>query len=414
MKLTERLAIARERLGAPAIVVLMAATALACIGLVVCASVDYASEKASSYFTLQAGRLALGVPACLVAFWIRPRWLRAQAYGFYVACAAMLIAVLLFGRVVNGSRRWLEIGGFLRFQPSDLAKLAASLAIARICAIRARAESFGGVFCALAAAAVPAALILKEPDLGTAIVFIPSALAILAIAGAKRSHLLIVGALLVTGATLLLLYGLHGYQRDRIEMWLRQSSMTASEKQAQGYHLHRSMVAIGSGGLFGHGWAEGPQNQRDLLPERHTDFAFAVIAEEFGLAGALIVLFLEAALPAGLLILAFRVRESFSRLAIVGIAVQIGTQALVNMGVATGVFPTTGIALPLISYGGTSAIVTLVSIAIALNLAGHAEPVLAQEMFSPEEEETLLDRTLKPRPSLWNRSRRPATERPRR
>jgi rod shape determining protein RodA len=381
----------RERLGIPGAVVAIAAIALCCIGLGVAASVDATTERSMRLFAKQAIRLLAAVPICGLVVFTRPRWIRRNAYVLYGVSLVLLAAVLAVGPVVNGARRWLGIGDF-RFQPSDLAKLALCLALARFLALRARAENPWRLGAAIAFACVPAALILKEPDLGTALTFVPILGSVVLVAGARRKHLAFLGAALLASIVLLAIFGLHNYQAERVRTWWHQNDLTRAEKLAEGYHLHRSKIAIGSGGVLGYGFADGPQNSNDLLPERHTDFAFSVLSEEWGFVGSVTVLLLELAIPLGLLWIARRVREPFARLSIVGIGSQIGAQALVNLGVATGAFPTTGIALPLVSYGGSSAVMTLLSIAVALQLAARAEPVLAAEAFEESEEATSLMR----------------------
>lgn len=336
-------------------------------------------------------RLALAAPICLVIAWIRPRWIRWNGIVVYFASVALLAMVLLYGSVIKGARRWIGIGEY-RFQPSDLAKIALCVALGHWLSSRDRAKSGWGVVVAVLLTIVPFGLILKEPDLGTALSLIPILVASLLAAGVKSRHFVILMLIAVAGLAVQGIVGLHGYQRNRVETWWRQNVLTRSEKLGQGYHLHRSKVAIGSGGIFGYGFGEGPQNKNDLLPERHTDFAFSVICEEAGFAGAIAIILLEWLIPTCLFIIAFRVRDAFVRITIVGIGAQIGAQAIINMGVTTGAFPTTGIALPLVSYGGTSAVVTLASIAIALQLALRQEPVLAGEAFSPDEEATAFDR----------------------
>lgn len=384
-----RLRTYRDRLGPPGLVVAAAALLLSLLGLVVVASVDLTSEGAESFASKQANRLLLAIPLVSLVFLARPRWIRANAYPLYALSATLLAAVFVWGPTINGARRWLRVAG-QQFQPSDLAKLALCLALARLLERRSRATRVSGLALAVALTAVPFILVLKEPDLGTALNFVPILAATLWVAGAQRKHLLAIAGLALVGGAWLVAFGLHGYQQDRVKSWWHQNELTRAEKLAEGYHLHRSKIAIGSGGLFGYGFGEGPQNRNDLLPERHTDFAFAVLSEEWGFAGATLVLVLELAIPLGLLALGSRVRDRFARVAIVAIAAQVGSQALVNLGVATGAFPTTGIALPLVSYGGTSAIMTLVSLAVALQLAARAEPVLAAEEFEASELESAL------------------------
>ncbi|HKE00802.1 MAG TPA: FtsW/RodA/SpoVE family cell cycle protein [Planctomycetota bacterium] len=398
MSLRARVRLLRERLGLPAFVVAVAAVALCAVGLAMAASVGVHSERLEGIAGAQATRLILAVPIVAAAFWIRPRWVRANAYAFYALAVFGLVVVLAFGRVVNGSRRWLDLPAGLKLQPSDFAKLALALALARFLAARPRARTWGGIAAVLALTALPMLLTLGEPDLGTALVFVPVAAASLDVAGASRRRLAALALAAALVATPLAAFGLRGYQLQRIETWWRQDNLSPSEKLAEGYHLERSKIAIGTGGIFGQGLGEGPQNRNDLLPERHTDFILSVVAEELGLVGALAVLALELALPLGCLVIALRVREPFARIGIVGIAAQLGAQSVVNIGVATGTLPTTGIALPLVSYGGSSALVTLAGIALALNLAAHAEPVLSGECFEAAEEATRLHREIEPSP----------------
>lgn len=381
----------RDRLGFSGMVVAAATIALCVIGTLVCLSVDSTEDHATGYAAKQFVKFLIAIPICATIFFVNPRWIRANAGIVFVISILLLIAVLFVGPVINGARRWIGFGS-LRFQPSDIAKLSLCLVLAGLLAGRERATNGWRVLLAIICTLVPMALIIKEPDLGTALNFVPILLAALLASGARRSHIILLILAGLAGLGALGFIGLHGYQKERIETWWRQGDLTRAEKLLQGYHLHRSKIAIGSGGLLGYGFGEGPQNRNDLLPERHTDFAFAVICEEGGFAGASIVIFLEMLIPAGLFIMSLRVRDAFARTSIVCIGTQVGAQAIVNMGVATGAFPTTGIALPLVSYGGTSAIITLVGISTAVQLATRAAPVLAGEAFDPSEEATSFDR----------------------
>jgi rod shape determining protein RodA len=381
----------RSRLGAWGALVAMAALALCAAGIALCASVDSTEEKSDGLAFKQLTKMVMALPLCAGLFVLKPRWIRANAYLLYLVSVVLLAIVLFAGPVINGARRWIGPAGF-RFQPSDLAKIALCLALARFLSIRPRTTSAWGVAFVTLLTAIPVALIIKEPDLGTAISLIPVLAASLFVAGVRRSHLIVLFMIGAMGCAAFLSVGLHGYQRERVETWWRQNDLTRTEKLTQGYHLHRSKIAIGSGGLLGYGFGEGPQNRNDLLPERHTDFAFSVISEEFGFVGASSILALELLIPTGLLMIAMRLREPFARTAVVSIGAQLGSQALINIGVATGAFPTTGLALPLVSFGGTSAVVTLVSISVALHLAAHAEPVFAGDLFEPGEEATAFDR----------------------
>lgn len=381
----------RERLGLPGMAVAAAALSLCAAGIVLCASVDSTEDKPTGYAMKQAARLLAAAPICMIVFLLKPRWIRVNAYIVYIFSVALLGAVLFVGPVVNGARRWIGYGSY-RFQPSDLAKISLCLVLAGLLSGKERATNGWRVLLAIILTLVPMALIVKEPDLGTALNLVPILVAALLVSGARRAHLIMFAGAGAAALFILLITGLHGYQRERVDTWWRQNDLTRAEKLAQGYHLHRSKIAIGSGGVLGYGFGEGPQNKNDLLPERHTDFAFSVICEEGGFGGAIVILILELAIPAGLFIMSMRIRDAFSRTAIVCIGAQVGAQAIVNMGVATGAFPTTGIALPLVSFGGTSAIVTLAGLSIALQLAARAEPVLSGEDFDPSEEATAFDR----------------------
>ena len=287
------------------------------------------------------------------------------ALPLYIMGLLLLIAVALFGDVSKGARRWLNIG-VARIQPSELMKIAMPLMLAWYFQKREGAKKVWDFFVALLILALPVALIAKQPDLGTAILVLGAGFFVIFFAG--LSWWLIVPAALLGAAAItgVIMYesqicapdvewpGLHDYQKHRICTLLD----PASDPRGKGFHTIQSTIAVGSGGLVGKGWRNGTQTHLDFLPERHTDFVLAVISEEFGLAGVLILSILYCLLIGRGLLIASRAATLFSRLLGGAITMIFFTYAFVNMGMVSGILPVVGVPLPMVSYGGT-ALVTL-------------------------------------------------------
>ncbi len=281
------------------------------------------------------------------------------SYVAYGLSLLLLVAVLFFGREVNGARSWFVLGP-LRLQPSELAKLALILALARFLHGRAL-ERWRDYLLPLALALPPVALTLVEPDLGGALVLAAIVFGIFFVRGLPWRHLAVAVLLAAVLVPTVVWPNLKPHQQERILVLLN----PASDPLGAGFQVIQSMIAIGSGGVAGKGYGQGTQAQLGFVPERHTDFIFSVLAEEMGLVGALAVLLGYAALLYRLGVMAVEVLHDGDRLVIAGVMSLLAFQLLVNVGVTLGVAPVTGITLPLMSYGGTSLLTTYLALGLA-------------------------------------------------
>jgi len=297
---------------------------------------------------------------------VPPHLLSKVGPPLYAAGVVLLVGVALFGEVRNGARRWLNLG--FAFQPSELLKLALPLMLAwyfhrNEAVLRARHYLVGGVLLL-----VPFLLILRQPDLGTALMLGASGFYLLFFAGLPWK--VIVGGGALGAASLPLVWGMmHDYQRQRVLMLLDPSS----DPLGAGYHIIQSTIAIGSGGLFGKGWMQGTQNQLDFIPERTTDFIYAVFGEEFGYAGAILLVSLYLAIVARGLVIAARAPTLFGRLMAATLSLNLFTYVFVNMGMVSGILPVVGVPLPLMSYGGTALVTLLLGVGILMSVATHRQ-----------------------------------------
>lgn len=287
------------------------------------------------------------------------RRISSAAYFIYLACIILLVAVLFTSDPRRGARSWFSLGSF-GVQPSEFAKIALILALAKYLSREEIPRSSAAYLLgALLIAAVPALLILRQPDLGTAVVLAPVILSMLVVARASGFYL----SALISGGLLLLPIGwllLKPYQQNRIRVFFNPHI----DPLRSGYNAIQSFIAIGSGGLWGQGWLHGTQTHLRFLPERHTDFIFCVLAEETGFAGSLLLIVLYLILVMNGLRIAEQARDEFGRLAAVGITVLIASHAAINIGMTAGLLPITGLPLPLMSYGGSS----LISMCICLGI----------------------------------------------
>lgn len=301
--------------------------------------------------------LMLGAAAYVAAAAVDYRRLRPLVPALYVAMLVMLLAVRLMGHTALGARRWLSLGGF-PLEPSELSKL---ILVVVLAAYLSRSEdvTWRGFAGGLGLVALPASLVLAQPDLGTTLVFIAVAGGMLFLAGARVAQLLSVGASAVV-AFPLLPHLLYGYQRRRLEIFLDPTR----DPLGAGYNLLQARIAVGSGGLFGRGWLHGLQGQLGFVPERATDFVFATFAEEFGLLGSLILLAIFGVLMIRLMSAAAVAPDRFGRLLAGGVFVMILAQVAQNVGMNIGLLPIAGIPLPLISYGGSATITTLAALGL--------------------------------------------------
>ena len=311
--------------------------------------------------------MGLALAVMVVIANVPPHLLSKVGPPLYAAGVVLLIAVALFGEVRNGSRRWLNLG-FLAFQPSELLKLALPLMLAwyfqrNETVLRARHYLIGG-----ALLLVPFLLILRQPDLGTAMMIGASGFYLLFFAGLPWKIILGGGAL--GAASLPLVWGLmHDYQQRRVLTLFDPSA----DPLGAGYHIIQSTIAIGSGGLFGKGWMQGTQSQLDFIPERTTDFIFAVFGEEFGFLGATLLVALYLAIVVRGLTIAAHAPTLFGRLMAATLSLNLFTYAFVNMGMVSGILPVVGVPLPLMSYGGTALITLLLGVGILMSVATHRQ-----------------------------------------
>lgn len=279
------------------------------------------------------------------------RW----ALWLYLAGVALLVAVMLVGVGAKGAQRWLQVGGF-RFQPAEIMKLALPLVVAWYLAERPLPPRFGDVIGALCLIAVPTALILQQPDLGTALLIAASGVFVLFLAGIGWRYLVGALALAIASAWPAWTFVLKDYQRQRILTLLNPES----DKLGAGWNIMQSKTAIGSGGWEGKGWMQGTQSQLDFLPESHTDFIIAVLGEEFGLRGVLMLMGIYLLILLRGFWIGMRAQSSFGRMMAGSLTLTFFVYIFVNMGMVAGLLPVVGVPLPLVSAGGTS-VVTLMA-----------------------------------------------------
>ena len=304
-----------------------------------------------------------------VASNIPPNQLERIALPLYALGVFLLICVALFGTISHGARRWLNFG-FTLIQPSEIMRIALPMMLAWYFSKRegqARAADFivGGLLLA-----IPAALIIKQPDLGTGLLITASGFYVLFLAGLSWKFL--VGGIIAFAASTPILWSLlHDYQRTRIEILLDPTQ----DPLGAGYHTIQAIIALGSGGTAGKGWLHGTQAQLDFLPERTTDFIFAVFGEEFGFLGNILLLLLFSLIILRGLIIASQAQSTFTRLLAGSITLTFFTYAFVNIGMVSGILPVVGVPLPLISYGGTSMVTLCLSFGILMSIHTHKKLV---------------------------------------
>lgn len=344
-------------------------------------------------FAAQQGRQLLFVLVGLgIGFFVvLPHYVHIMrlSWVIYAVAVLALLGLPFFAPSINGARRWYAFPGF-SIQPSEFAKIAVVLALAALLRFKSRAKTFEGLIVPGLVAAVPALLILKQPDLGSSLVFGPVLLAMCYAAGASLRSILILLGIAAGFMVLAYFYWLHDYQVSRVQMWGDHWSWDESnlhthdvrEKiRGKGYQPWQALIAMGSGGWVGHGLGMGPQNRYDFLPYRSEDYLFAVVGEEGGFVGCLVVLGLIAVLVLGLLSIAMRTRERFGKLVCIGVAAWLGSQSLFHVAVCGWLIPSTGLPLPLLSYGGSSTLAMLLALAICINIGARREPILSGDGF---------------------------------
>jgi len=303
----------------------------------------------------------------LVVYFIFLSWdyrsIAKSAPLFYLAAIFFLLLVMFIGNRILGAQRWLSLGGFA-FQPSEFSKLALIIALsAYLTRFSHYRNKIRYTFGALVLVGVPMLLILKQPDLGTAMILLPIFMTMLYVAAVPLKYLCV---LIGTGISLspFMWLVLKEYQKNRLLVFLNPER----DPLGAGYNLIQSKIAVGSGGLFGKGWLEGTQNQLHFLPERHTDFIFSVIGEEWGFVGASVILLLYFVLITGALNVADKSQDLTGKVMASGIAAFFIAHVFINIGMTVGIMPITGLPLPFLSYGGTSLITMTAALALLQNI----------------------------------------------
>ena len=307
-------------------------------------------------------RLLLGTIFMLLLARVNPNFLRRSTPWVYAAGCVLLLIVAAIGHVGMGAQRWLNLGLF-RFQPSELMKLAVPMMCAWYLHERPLPPGWGGLAAMGTLILVPVALVAAQPDLGTAALIAVAGALVIVLAGLRLRVML--GLLTLAAAAAWFGWSfMHDYQRKRVLTFLNPQT----DPLGAGYHIIQSQIAIGSGGVFGKGWMNGSQAQLEFLPERSTDFIFAVIGEEFGLLGLLLLLLLYVFVVGRAIYLATQTQDTFARLLAGSLALTFFVYVFINAGMVTGLLPVVGVPLPLVSYGGSSVVTVLAGFGILMAL----------------------------------------------
>ncbi len=321
----------------------------------------------SAAFAKQLTYLALGFFIFLFTLFIPPSFLQKIAYPLFIISFLALIFVLTLGLLSHGSKRWFDLG-FIHVQPSEFAKFSLILALAK--SLSSKSYKIGGyklrnLFFPFILIFLPAALILKQPDLGTALSVIVIGCSMILFFGINLRSLILIFILSCFVVPSSWYWLLKPYQKRRVMALINPEA----DPLGSGYHIIQSKIAVGSGGLFGKGFLNGTQAQLEFLPERSTDFVFSVLAEEWGFAGCILVLLLYFSLMNRLLRVAYQTKDNFSCLLVVGITAMVFFHVVINVGMVLGLFPVVGLPLPLFSYGGSSLLLTTFSMGIVMGIS---------------------------------------------
>ena len=323
-----------------------------------------AAGESSRLLINQAVRLGVALIAMLIVAQLPPDFLRRWTPWGYLAGLILLILVLTKGDVGQGARRWLDIG--VRFQPSEAMKLAVPMMTAWFLHDRQIPPKFGHLLIIAVLIAIPTFLIAKQPDLGTSLLIAASGIIVIILAGMSFKLIFGLGALCVPGALVLWNF-MQDYQKQRVLTLFNPDS----DPLGAGYNIIQSKIAIGSGGLFGKGWTNGSQAHLEFLPERHTDFIFAVLGEEFGLFGVVGLLTLYMFVIGRGLYIACQAHDTYSRLLAGSISLTFLVYVFVNTAMVTGLVPVVGVPLPLVSFGGTSMVTLMAGFGILMSIHSH-------------------------------------------
>ncbi len=342
---------------------LLGLLALAAAGLFVLYS---AGDQDMELVTRQAIRLLIAFVVMLTVAQLSPDSIEFWSPWLFGLGLIMLVAVLAIGEIGKGAQRWLDLGLF-RFQPSEVMKIAVPMMIAWYLAEAALPPARLRMLVAIIILIVPTLLVAKQPDLGTALLIASSGIFVLLLAGMRWRLIFGVLIMLAAAAPVVWNYLLHDYQRQRVLTFLSPET----DPLGAGYHIIQSTIAIGSGGVYGKGWLNGTQSHLDFLPERSTDFVFAVFSEEFGFLGTLLLLGLYVFIIGRGLYITAQAQDTFSRLLAGSITLTFFVYVFVNIGMVSGLLPVVGVPLPLVSYGGTSIVTLLAAFGILMSIQTH-------------------------------------------
>jgi rod shape determining protein RodA len=340
-------------------------TTITVLGLLVLYS---AANETIGRVTSQSQKVVVAVLIMFVLANLSPTFIARFAVPLYLFGIVLLLGVALGGEVIKGARRWLKIPGIGNIQPSEIMKIAVPLVLAWYFDKREGTITWKNFVVAGILVAVPFALIVRQPDLGTALLVGACGFFILYLAGLDWR--LIVGGALFAGGLFFAaweLNWLHDYQKERVLTVFNPSL----DSQDAGWHTIQAAIAIGSGGLLGKGWLSGTQTHLEFLPEKHTDFIIAVYGEEFGLIGVIVLLILYVLLIARCLLIAARASSLFGRLMAGTLGLMFFTYTFVNAGMVTGILPVVGVPLPFVSFGGTALMTLFVAVGILMSIATH-------------------------------------------
>jgi len=335
---------------------------LSAVGLIVLYS---ASGQDMDVIIRQSIRLAAGFTILLILARIPPQHFARWTPWIYGIGLVLLLAVLVMGEIGKGAQRWLDFG-VLRFQPSEMMKVVVPMMVAWYLAENPLPPSRRAVVAASLMIVIPTFLIIRQPDLGTALLVASSGIFVLLLSGISWRWVASVVGVLGTAAPVLW-YFLRDYQKQRVLTFLNPEN----DPLGAGYHIIQSKIAIGSGGLYGKGWLNGTQAHLDFLPEHSTDFIFAVLAEEFGFIGILLLLAIYFFIVARGLYIATQAQNSFNRLVAGSLVLTFFVYVFVNIGMVTGLLPVVGLPLPLVSYGGTSLVTMMAAFGVLMSIHTH-------------------------------------------
>jgi len=332
--------------------------------------VSISSLLKSNYFVKQIIWVVGGIVGMLLLSLLDYNDWRRLMIPIYLFSLALLILVIFKGHQALGSQRWISIGGFFNLQPSETAKVAIVITLSAIMSKEGREmERWSDLLVPFLHVGIPMLVIFKQPDLGTSLVFVAITLSILFVGGLKWLHLAVLSVAGVIASVLAFLFVLKPYQKNRLIIFLD----PWKDPLDHGWQIIQSKVAIGSGQFSGRGLFRGTQNQLDFLPEKHTDFIFSVVGEELGFVGAVLFLLAYAFLIWRILKVAAEAKDKFGRYICTGVAAMFTFQALVNIGMTISIMPVTGIPLPLLSYGGSSFLTSMISLGLVLSVAAHRD-----------------------------------------